>query len=114
MERIDKYCNISLYGVDTQYWVIGFYGMLFHDDSQLLQCLVSKAGAKSWVHVFSEMVGLEIKTPLDFKGILWRTISLTPNMIDNTLIPKRFQTYTKFLFSRLLIYVKCTGLDNTV
>ena len=92
MERIDEYCSISPSGNNKDFQIIGFYSMLFHDESQLLQCLVPKAGSSSWVHVFSELVGLEIRRPLDPKDILWRTISLISNMKDNKLTAQRFQT----------------------
>ena len=100
MERIDKYCNISLSGNDAEYRINGLYGMLFHDESQLLQCLVPKVGSSSWVHVFGGIVGLEVKKPFDPSDVLWRTISIILNMNDIILTAQRFQTYTKFLFSR--------------
>ena len=100
MERIDKYCDISLSGSDSEYRMHSYYSMLFHDKSQLIQCLVPKAGSSNWVDVFSQILGLEMKQPSDPNDILWQTMSLEYNIVDSKLTAQRFQTYTKFMFSR--------------
>ena len=100
IERIDEYCDISLSGSDADFKILGFYSVLFHDQSQLLHCLAPKVGSSSWVDIFIKIVGREIIKPLDSKNILWRTTSLVYNLNDAKLTAQRFQTYTKFMFSR--------------
>ena len=100
VERIDEYCNISISDKESEFKINGFYSILYDDKSQLLQCLVQKVASSCWSKVFSELVGLEMRKLLNPNDKLWQKISLIYNMKDSKQTARRFQTYTKFLFSR--------------
>ena len=100
IERIDEYCDISLSGSDADFKIIGFYSVLFNDQSQLMQCLTPKVYSSGWAFVFTKMVWPKIQNNLVSKSLEWRNISMVYNLDDTKLTAQRFQTYTKFMISR--------------
>ena len=104
IEIMERYCSSFLTSVDKGTYNIrtGSYAVLFNDRVQLLQCEVQKVGSSTWTYVFENLVDEKntYHESVPYGNRNWKKFSLVYNLHNTTLVAKRYQTYTKFLFSR--------------